>query len=157
MWTFCALLWLIEFVTYNDMLLNVVLAIWYGCCVSLSSVLSLTSSVVCFLCSFCLWMIWHSNAIRFIASGLHAVQHLCGRSRALQQGSPPEIINVHRTCQAGHRKAFQWSLQGHYYYTQWAVGWGSLAESGLYFLYRMKTVALSHILLCTSISWQVLY
>ena len=155
MWKFCALLCLIEFVTYNDMLLNVVLANWCGCCVSMSSVLSLTSSVICFLCSFCLGMICHSNAVRFIVSGLLAVQRLCGVSRALQQGSRPEILNVHRMCQAGHRKAYQWSLQGHYHYTQWVVGWWSLAEWGLYFLYHMKTVALSHTLLCTSISWQV--
>ena len=155
MWKFCVLLWFIEFVTYDNMLLNVVLAIWYGRYVSLSPVLHLSSSVICFLCSFCLWMIWRSNAVRHIVSGLPAVQHLCGTSRALQQGCPPEILNVHRMCQAGSRKAFQWSLQGHYHYTQWAVGWWSLAQSGLYILYHMKTVALRPNLLCISISWQV--
>jgi len=139
----------IEFVTYDDMLLNVVLAIWYGRYVSLSPVLSLSFSVICFICSFFLWMIWHSNAVWHIVSVFPAVQRLCGMSRALQQGSPPEILNVHRMCQVGSRKAFQWSLQGHYHYTQWAVGWWSLAESGLYFLYHMKTVPLSYTLLCT--------
>ena len=152
---FCALLLLIEFVTFDEILLNVVLATWCGHYVSLSPVLPSYSSVICFLSSFCLWMIWCSNAVRHIVSGLPAVQRLCGPSRAVQQGSPPEILNVHRMCQAGSRKAFQWSLQGYYHYTQWAVGWWSLAQSGLCILYHMKTVALSHTLVCTSISWQV--
>jgi len=147
MWKFCAIPLLIEFVTYDEILLNVVLATWCGHYVSLSAVLPLSSSVICFLCSFCLWMIWCSNAVWHIVSGLPAVQRLCGTSRAVQQGSPPEILNVHRMCQAGSRKAFQWSLQGYYHYTQWAVGWWSLAQSGLYILYHMKTVALSHALL----------
>ena len=42
-----------------------------------------------------------------IVSGLPAVQRLRGTSRTVQQGSPPEILNVHRMCQAGSRKAFQ--------------------------------------------------
>jgi len=115
MWKFCAPLWLIEFVTYNDLLLNVVLAIWYGLYVSLSPVLPLSSSFICFICSFYLWMIWHSNAVWHIVSGLPAVQRLCGTSRALQ-GSTPEKLNVHRMCQAGSRKSFQWSLHRHYHY-----------------------------------------
>ena len=137
------------------MLLTIILVIWYGRYVSLSPVLPLSFSVICFLYSFCLWMIWHSNAVQHIVPGLPAVQRLCGTSRALQQGSPPEILKVHRMCQAGSRKAFQWPLQGHNHCTQWAVSWWSLAEWGLYFLYHTKTVALSHTLLCTSISWKV--
>jgi len=46
MWKFCALPCLIEFVTINDMLLNVALAIWYGRYISLSPVLPLSSSVI---------------------------------------------------------------------------------------------------------------
>jgi len=128
MWKFCALLWLIEFVTYNHMLLNVILATWYGRYVSLSPVLPLSSSAICFPCSFALLMICHSNAVQQIVSGLPAVECLYRMSRVLQQSSPPEIINVHRMCQAGSRKSFQWSPQVHYHYTQWAVGWWSLTD-----------------------------
>jgi len=124
---------------------------WYAVECSISHLiwtlcLLVSSFAFIFLCSFFLWMTWHSNAVQHIVYGHPAVQRLCGMSRALQQGSPPEIINVHRMCQAGSRKVFQWSLQGHYHYNQWTVGWWSLAESGLYFLYHMKIVALSHTL-----------
>ena len=94
MWKFCAIPLLIEFVTYDEILLNVVLATWCGHYVSLSAVLPLSSSVICFLCSFCLWMKKHSNAVWQIVSGLPAVQRLCGMSIALQQGSLTEILNV---------------------------------------------------------------
>jgi len=94
---------------------------WYAVERSISHLIGtlyllVSSFAFIFLCSFCLWMIWHSNAVWHIVSGLSVVQCLCGMSRALQQGSPPEILNVHRMCQAGSRKSFQWSLQRHYYY-----------------------------------------
>jgi hypothetical protein len=69
MWTFCAFC-LIQFATYDDIQLSVALAIWYGRYVFLSPVSPLSSSVICFLRSFCLWMIWRSNAVQHTVSGL---------------------------------------------------------------------------------------
>jgi len=154
MWKFCAFLWLIEFVTYDDMLLNVVLSIWYGhyvSCFQFCPYLPLLfASSVSSACE------WYGTVMQYdILFQDFLLRSVCVGRVELYNKVAHQKLNVHRMCQAGSRKVYQWSLKGHNHYTQWAVDWWSLAQSGLYFLYHMKTVALSHTLLCTSISWQV--